>query len=101
VDTDLLQAADMISRTLIDEIGIDLNEHIQSTYQCMSWAMAVVSAFIEMRQNIPCYTSAQGCGEPEATAKMVIAELSQGSYVEAAGNVVELADVQLLLERVA
>jgi hypothetical protein len=32
---------------------------------------------------------------------MVIAELSQGSYVEAAGNVVELADVQLLLERVA
>jgi hypothetical protein len=54
-----------------------------------------------MRQNIPCYTSAQGCGEPEATAKMVIAELSQGSYVEAAGNVVELADVQLLLERVA
>lgn len=32
---------------------------------------------------------------------MVIAELSQGSYVQAAGNVVELAGVQLLLERLA
>ena len=82
-------------------MGIALMEHIQSTRQYMSWAMDVVSAFIEMRQNIPCYTATQGCGKPEATAKMVIAELSQGSYVEAAGNVVEQADVQLLFERVA
>jgi hypothetical protein len=90
-----------ISRTLISEIGIALKEHIQSTRQCMSSAMDVFSAYIEMSQNIRHYTASQGYGEPEATATVVIAESSQGSYVVSAGNVVEQEDGQLLLERVA
>jgi hypothetical protein len=90
-----------ISRTLISEIGIALKEHIQSTRQCMSSAMDVFSAYIEMSQNIRHYTASRGYGEPEATATVVIAESSKGSYVVSAGNVVELVDGQLLLERVA
>jgi hypothetical protein len=90
-----------ISRTLISEIGLALKEHIQSTRQCMSSAMDVFSAYIEMSQNIRHYTAAQGYGEPEATATVVIAESAQGSYVVSAGNVVEDADGQRLLERVS
>jgi hypothetical protein len=90
-----------ISRTLISEIGLALKEHIQSTRQCMSSAMDVFSAYIEMSQNIRHYSSARGYGEPEATATVVIAESAQGSYVVSAGNVVEHADGQRLLERVS
>ncbi|QVL51997.1 MAG: biofilm regulation protein kinase SiaB [Cyanobium sp. M30B3] len=90
-----------ISRTLISEIGIALKEHIQSTRQCMSSAMDVFSAYIEMSQNIRHYSAAQGYGEPEATATVVIAESPQGSYVVSAGNVVEHADGQRLVQRVA
>ena len=63
--------------------------------------MDVFSAYIEMSQNIRHYTAAQGYGEPEATATVVIAESAQGSYVVSAGNVVEDADGQRLLERVS
>lgn len=89
-----------ISRTLISEIGIALKEHIQSTRQCMSSAMDVFSAYIEMSQNIRHYTASQGYGEPEATATVVIAESLHGRYVVSAGNVVEHADGQKLVERV-
>jgi hypothetical protein len=90
----------LISRSLISEIGVALKEHIQSTRQSMSSAMDVFIACIKLIQNIRHYTATQGCGEPEAMATVVIAESSQGSYVVSAGNVVQLADVQLLLERV-
>jgi hypothetical protein len=89
-----------ISRTLISEIGIALKEHIQSTRQCMSSAMDVFSAYIEMSQNIRHYTAAQGYNEPDATATVVIAESGEGHYVVSAGNIVEHADGQALVERI-
>lgn len=89
-----------ISRTLISEIGVALKEHIQSTRQCMSSAMDVFSAYIEMSQNIRHYTAAQGYNEPEATATVVIAESGDGRYVVSAGNIVERADGLALVERV-
>lgn len=89
-----------ISRTLISEIGIALKEHIQSTRQCMSSAMDVFSAYIEMSQNIRHYTAAQGYNEADATATVVIAESGEGHYVVSAGNIVEYADGQALVERI-
>lgn len=89
-----------ISRTLISEIGIALKEHIQSTHDCMSSAMDVFSVYIEMSQNIRHYTAALGYTEPEATATVVIAESGDGRYVVSAGNVVERADGEALVERV-
>jgi len=89
-----------ISRTLISEIGIALKEHIQSTRQCMSSAMDVFSVYIEMSQNIRHYAAAQGYGDTESTATVVIAELDSGGYVVSAGNVVECVDGEALMQRV-
>jgi hypothetical protein len=90
-----------ISRTLISEIGIALKEHIQSTADDgMSAAMDVFSVYIEMSQNIRHYSAAHSYQEPDSTATVVIAESSDGHYVVSAGNVVELADGERLLDRV-
>ena len=62
--------------------------------------MDVFSVYIEMSQNIRHYSAARGYREPEATATVVIAETADGHYVVSAGNVVELADGEALLERV-
>lgn len=89
-----------ISRVLISEIGVALKEHIESTRDSLSTPMDVFSVYIEMSQNIRHYSSSRGYLEPDATATVVIAESVEGRYVVSAGNVVELADGETLLERV-
>jgi hypothetical protein len=89
-----------ISRTLISEIGVALKDHIESTRDCMGAAMDVFSVYIEMSQNIRHYSASQHFVEPEATATVVIAESGDGHYVVSAGNVVQQADGEALLERV-
>jgi hypothetical protein len=89
-----------ISRVLISEIGVALKEHIEATRDSLSAAMDVFSVYIEMSQNIRHYSAAHGYLEPDATATVVIAESQEGRYVVSAGNVVELADGEVLLERV-
>lgn len=88
------------SRVLISEIGVALKEHIESTRDSLSAAMDVFSVYVEMSQNIRHYSASHGYLEPDATATVVIAESPQGRYVVSAGNVVELADGEALLERV-
>ncbi len=90
-----------ISRSLISEIGVALKQHIESTQDCTTSAMDVFSVYIEMSQNIRHYSAAQGYQEPDATATVVIAESGTGRFVVSAGNVVQLADGEALLERVA
>jgi Family of unknown function (DUF6272) len=90
-----------ISRTLISEIGVALKEHIHSSTDNLSSAMDVFSVYIEMSQNIRHYSAARGYREPEATATVVIAETLDGHYIVSAGNVVELADGEALLKRLA
>ena len=88
------------SRTLISEIGVALKEHIESSSDSLSAAMDVFSVYIEMSQNIRHYASAMGYVEPDATATVVIAETSGGHYVVSAGNIVQAADGQSLVDRV-
>jgi hypothetical protein len=89
-----------ISRTLIGEIGVALKDHIESTQSRESAAMDVFSVYIEMSQNIRHYAAAQGYGDTESTATVVIAELDSGGYVVSAGNVVECVDGEALVQRV-
>lgn len=89
-----------ISRVLISEIGVALKEHIEATHDSLSAAMDVFSVYIEMSQNIRHYSAAHGYLEPDATATVVIAESPQGRYVVSAGNVVQRADGEILLQRV-
>lgn len=89
-----------ISRTLISEIGVALKEHIESSTDSLSAAMDVFGVYIEMSQNIRHYSAAKAYSETDATATVLIAETSSGHYVVSAGNVVELADGQALVERV-
>ncbi|MFZ9849195.1 MAG: biofilm regulation protein kinase SiaB [Vulcanococcus sp.] len=89
------------SRTLISEIGVALKEHIESSNDSLSAAMDVFSVYIEMSQNIRHYSAARAFSEADATATVVIAETADGHYVVSAGNVVESADGQGLVQRVA
>lgn len=89
------------SRTLISEIGVALKEHIETSTDSVSAAMDVFSVYIEMSQNIRHYSAAMAYSDSDATATVVIAETSDGRYVVSAGNVVQLADGQALVDRVA
>jgi hypothetical protein len=89
-----------ISRILISEIGVALKEHIESTPDCATAAMDVFSVYIEISQNIRHYSARLGYHEPESTATVVIAESGDGHYVVSAGNVVEQADGEGLVDRV-
>ena len=88
------------TRSLIGEIGAALKEHIETTSDCMSAAMDVFSVYIEMSQNIRHYTSSRSYGDLEATATVVIAETGVDKYVVSAGNMIDAADGQHLLDRV-
>lgn len=90
-----------ISRTLISEIGVALKDHIESTHSQQSAAMDVFSVYIEMSQNIRHYAGRMGYGDMEAAATVVIAEVEDQHYAVSAGNLVEPADGQLLLQRIA
>lgn len=89
-----------ISRTLIGEIGIALKDHIESTQIHQSAAMDVFSVYIEMSQNIRHYAGRMGYNDREAAATVVIAETEDGHYAVSAGNLVELADGDKLVQKI-
>ena len=88
-----------ISRTLISEIGIALKDHIESTQAQPSAAMDVFSVYIEMSQNIRHYAARMQYDDRQASATVVIGETGDGHYEVSAGNLVEAADGETLLEK--
>jgi hypothetical protein len=89
-----------ISRSLIEEIGNALKNYLETQEARPAEAMDVFSAYIEMTQNIRQYAMQHGYGDADAAATVVIARNAEGHYTVSAGNRVELADGERLVERV-
>lgn len=89
-----------ISRTLIGEIGQALRSHIEACRTDGGTAMDVFSVYIEMSQNIRHYASDRGYGDADSSATVVIATTPENRYAVSSGNLVELADGRVLLDRV-
>jgi hypothetical protein len=89
-----------ISRSLIEEIGTALKNYLETQQARPAEAMDVFSAYIEMTQNIRQYAAQQNYADADAAATVVIARDEQGRYTVTAGNRVELADGERLVERV-
>jgi len=87
-----------ISRSLIEELGNALKTYLQAENAGSSEALDVFSAYIEMTQNIRQYSVQRGM--PDAIATVVIARTDSGHYVVSAGNLVDNADGERLVERV-
>lgn len=88
-----------ISRSLLEEIGHALKNHLHAADTQTSAALDVFSIYIEMSQNIRHYATSHGYAEAEASATVVIAN-EDGHYTVSAGNLVEMADGVALLERI-
>ncbi|HSH57198.1 MAG TPA: biofilm regulation protein kinase SiaB [Halomonas sp.] len=89
-----------ISRSLIEEIGHALRNYLNNQSATPSAAMDVFAVYIEMTQNIRHYATRREYGEKDATATIAVARDSEGHYQVSAGNLVEDADGQRLVEAV-
>lgn len=89
-----------ISRSLIEEIGNALKNYLQADNAMPAAAMDVFGVYIEMTQNIRHYAMAQGYGELDSSATVVVARDGEGHYLVQAGNLVEPADGEALVQRV-
>ena len=87
-----------ISRSLIEEIGNALRNYLAAEQAQPSAAMDVFAVYIEMTQNIRHYATRMNYGEQDAAATVAISRDDQGRYVVAAGNLVEQADGQQLVD---
>lgn len=89
-----------MSRSLIEEIGNALRNHLRAQKIQRGAAMDVFAIYIEMTQNIRHYVGRVGYDEDNATANVVIARDDQGRYLVSAGNLVERSDARALIQRV-
>lgn len=90
-----------ISRSLIEELGNALKNYLNVDQARPAEALDVFSAYIEMTQNIRQYAAQRDATESaEAAATVVIARNEAGHYVVSAGNLVDQADGEKLVERV-
>ena len=87
-----------ISRSLIEEIGNALRNYLTAEQAQPSAAMDVFAVYIEMTQNIRHYATGMNYTEQDAAATVAISRDEAGRYVVAAGNLVERADGQRLVE---
>jgi hypothetical protein len=88
------------SQGLIEEIGSALKRYMNSEAASSSSALDVFAVYIEIAQNIRHYGTQRGYSEAEASATVVIGRNRDGHYVISAGNVVDAADGQALIERI-
>jgi hypothetical protein len=86
------------SQGLIEEIGNALKKYLQS--EPASSALDVFAVYIEIAQNIQHYTAAQNFSAEDASATVVIGREDEGRYFIIAGNVVESADGEALVQRI-
>ena len=89
-----------ISRSLIEEIGNALKNYLHADNAQPSAATDVFSVYIEMTQNIRHYALSQSYGEQDSSATVIVARDEEGRYLVQAGNLVQKADGESLLERV-
>jgi hypothetical protein len=89
-----------ISRSLIEEIGSALKNYMQAEQAHLTASTDVFSVYIEMTQNIRHYANARGYDELAGSATVVVARDAQGRYQVQAGNMVDRADGEQLLDRV-
>ncbi|MFT6463994.1 biofilm regulation protein kinase SiaB [Halopseudomonas laoshanensis] len=89
-----------ISRSLIEEIGNALRNYLSADHAHPSAAMDVFAVYIEMTQNISHYARVRGWSEQESGATVVVSRDEEGHYVVSAGNLVEQADGETLLQAV-
>lgn len=90
-----------ISRSLIEEIGNALKNYLQADNAQPSAAMDVFSVYVELTQNIRHYALAHDYDELQGSATVVVARDEDGRYLVQAGNMVEHADGEALLARIA
>ena len=88
------------SQGLIEEIGNALRKHLQSEVTSKSSALDVFAVYVEISQNIREYSAAQNYNEIDSSATVVVSRNEDGSYVIAAGNIVERADADALQQRI-
>ena len=88
-----------ISRSLIEEIGNALKNYLQADSALPSAAMDVFSAYIEMTQNIRHYATSKNLSDSQASGTITISR-EQDHYIINAGNVVDIADGEALLQRI-
>lgn len=89
-----------ISRSLIEEIGKALKNYLQADNAQPTSATDVFSTYIEMTQNIRHYAMARGYDELNSSATVVVARDEDNHYVVQAGNLVETADGEALMQKV-
>ncbi len=89
-----------ISRSLIEEFGNALKRYLELDQVRPAEAMDVFSVYIEITQNIRHYTRERGYNDEQSAATVVISR-EDGHYVVSAGNVVDVADGEQLVERIA
>lgn len=89
-----------ISRSLIEEIGKALKNHLQAEQALPAAAMDVFGVYIELTQNIRHYAARMAYSEAEGSATVVVARSDDGRYQVLAGNLVELDDGRALCHRI-
>lgn len=89
-----------ISRSIIEEIGIALKNHLQVEQAQMKASLDVFGVYIEMSQNIRHYAKANNFNDIEASATVIIARDDDNHYLVQAGNMVKVEDGDRLLNRV-
>jgi hypothetical protein len=87
------------SQGLIEEIGNALRKYMQTEAVSSSSSLDVFAVYIELAQNIQRYSSANGYGDSDSSATVVIGREGE-QYVISAGNIVEPADGEALVERI-
>ena len=88
-----------INAALIEEIGRALRDYLQHQQEAPSAVADIFAVYIEMTQNIRRYTQSRPALAME-TASVFVSRDEDGRYVVSAGNVLEAADGEALLQRV-
>ncbi len=86
------------SSTLIEEIGLALRKHLEAIAATPTEVTDVFMIYIELTQNIRHYAARKNLSDSAAGGTITISH-QDGRYVINAGNVVDLADGEQLMER--
>ncbi len=92
------------SQGLIEEIGSALRRYMEAETEnssaSASAARDVFAVYIEITQNIRHYCQSREYNDTDASATVVIGRDVAGHYVISAGNIVENADADAVIEKV-
>ena len=95
----LLAFNGLFSATLIEEIGLALRKHLEALSATPTEVTDVFTIYIEMTQNIRHYATSKNLSDSQASGTITISR-EQDHYIINAGNVVDIADGEVLLQRI-